>query len=150
MCASWCLVWPYSVLAPRLNLLNSKYPDVVLDATKDQTVELDIVADGFDAGIHFGEYIEKDMIAVRVSPDHRAGYRRIACILPPSPKPKEPRDLLQHVCINFLHALAGLYRWEFEKGKKELSVGVNGPLMVDDLGLVLRAALDGIGACFRS
>jgi len=41
-----------------------------------------------------------------------------------------------------------MYRWEFEKGKKELSVAVNGPLIVDDLELVVRAALEGIGLVF--
>jgi DNA-binding transcriptional LysR family regulator len=136
-----------SVLAPRLNLLNSKYPDVVLDVTTDDS-RRDIVADGFDVGIHFGEYIEKDMIAVRVSPDQRPAIVGSPAYFRSHPKPKEPRDLLQHVCINFRHGAAGLYRWEFEKGKKELSVGVNGPLIVDDLGLVLRAALDGIGLAF--
>ena len=44
----------------------------------------------------------------------------------------------------------GVYRWEFEKGKKSLSVSVNGPLIVDDVGLVTRAALDGVGLAFIS
>ena len=136
-----------SVLAPKLGLLNSKYPDVVLDVTTDDS-RRDIVADGFDAGIHFGEYIEKDMIAVRVSPDQRPAIVGSPSYFRSHPRPKEPRDLLQHLCINFRHGAAGLYRWEFEKGKKELSVGVTGPLIVDDLGLVLRAALDGVGLAF--
>ncbi|WP_260473134.1 LysR substrate-binding domain-containing protein [Edaphobacter aggregans] len=59
-----------SVLAPKLGRLHKEYPEIVLDVTTDDS-RRDIVADGFDAGIHFGEYIEKDMIAVRVSPDHR-------------------------------------------------------------------------------
>ena len=81
-----------SVLAPRLNLLNSKYPDVVLDVTTDDS-RRDIVADGFDAGIHFGEYIEKDMIAVRVSPDQRPAIVGSPAYFRSHPKPKEPRDL---------------------------------------------------------
>jgi DNA-binding transcriptional LysR family regulator len=136
-----------SVLAPKLGILNSKYPDIVLDVTTDDS-RRDIVADGFDAGIHFGEYIEKDMIAVRVSPDQRPAIVGSPGYFRSHPKPKEPRDLLQHLCINFRHGAAGLYRWEFEKGKKEISVGVTGPLIVDDLGLVLRAALDGVGLAF--
>jgi DNA-binding transcriptional LysR family regulator len=136
-----------SILAPRLSMLNSKYPDVVLDVTTDDS-RRDIVADGFDAGIHFGEYIEKDMIAVRISPDQHPAIVGSPAYFRSHPKPKEPRDLLQHACINFRHGAAGLYRWEFEKGKKEISVGVTGPLIVDDLGLVLRAALDGIGLAF--
>ncbi len=136
-----------SVLAPRLGILHSRYPDIVLDVTTDDS-RRDIVADGFDAGIHFGEYIEKDMIAVRVSPDQRAAIVGSPKYFSSHPKPKEPRDLLEHPCINFKHGTAGLYRWEFEKGKKELSVAVTGPLIVDDLGLVLTAALDGVGLAF--
>jgi DNA-binding transcriptional LysR family regulator len=136
-----------SVLAPKLALLNQKYPGIVLDVTTDNS-RRDIVADGFDAGIHFGEYIEKDMIAVRVSPDHRPAIAGSPDYFRSHPKPREPRDLLQHSCINFRHGPSELYRWEFEKGKKELSVAVNGPLIVDDLELVLRAALDGIGLVF--
>lgn len=136
-----------SVLAPKLALLHKKYPDIVLDVTTDNS-RRSIVADGFDAGIHFGEYIEKDMIAVRVSPDHRAAIVGSPEYFRLHPKPKEPRDLLQHSCINFRHGPTELYRWEFEKGKKELSVAVNGPLIVDDLELVVRAALDGIGLVF--
>ena len=136
-----------SVLAPRLGILHSKYPDIMLDVTTDDS-RRNIVADGFDAGIHFGEYIEKDMIAVRVSPDQRPAIVGSPEYFRSHSKPKEPRDLLQHPCINFRHGAAGLYRWEFEKGKKEVSVGVTGPLIVDDLGLVLRAALDGVGLAF--
>jgi DNA-binding transcriptional LysR family regulator len=136
-----------SVLAPKLALLHKKYPDIVLDVTTDNS-RRDIVSDGFDAGIHFGEYIEKDMIAVRLSADHRAAIVGSPEYFRSYPKPKEPRDLLQHRCVNFRHSATELYRWEFQKGKKELSVAVHGPLIVDDLELVVRAALDGIGLVF--
>ena len=59
------------VLGPKLAKFTRDYPDVVLEITADDS-RMDIVAGGFDAGIHFGEYIQKDMIAVRVSKDHRA------------------------------------------------------------------------------
>src|SRR5206468_1905407 len=65
-------------------------------------------------------------------------------------KPKSPRDLVRYPCINFRHGDAGLYRWEFEKGRKSLSVAVSGPLIVDDLNLVTRAALDGVGLAYMS
>ena len=138
-----------SVLAPKLGRLHREYPEILLDVTTDDS-RRDIVADGFDAGIHFGEYIAKDMIAVRVSPDHRPAIVGSPEYFKSHPKPKEPRDLLQHSCINFRHGTAGLYRWEFEKGKKELSVAVSGPLIVDDLELVFRGALDGVGLAFVS
>jgi DNA-binding transcriptional LysR family regulator len=138
-----------TVLGPKLAKFTRDYPDVVLDITADDS-RLDIVAGGFDAGIHFGEYIQKDMIAVRVSKDHRAAIVDAPSYLKSHPKPKTPHDLLKHRCINFRHGSAGVYRWEFDKGKKSLSVAVNGPLIVDDVDTLVRAAIDGIGLAFVS
>lgn len=138
-----------TVLGPNLALFARNYPDIVLDVTADDS-RMDIVAGGFDAGIHYGEYIQKDMIAVRVSKDHRAAIVGSPAYFKSHPKPRSPHDLLSHPCINFRHGSAGIYRWEFDKGKKSLSVAVNGPLIVDDVELLVRAAFDGIGLAFMS
>ena len=138
-----------TVLGPKLAKFTHDYPAVVLDITADDS-RLDIVAGGFDAGIHFGEYIQKDMIAVRVSKDHRAAIVGAPGYFKSHPKPKTPHDLLKHRCVNFRHGTAGLYRWEFDKGKKSLSVSVNGPLIVDDVETLIRAAIDGVGLAFVS
>src|SRR5438034_567758 len=58
------------------------------------------------------------------------------------------RDKLQHRCINFRHDRDEIYRWEFDKGKRSLAIAVNGPLIVDDVELVIRAALDGVGLAY--
>jgi DNA-binding transcriptional LysR family regulator len=63
-------------------------------------------------------------------------------------EPKSPRDLPAHRCINFRHGSAGAYHWEFDKGRKSLSVGVNEPLTVDDGDVLIRAAVDGVGLAF--
>ena len=139
----------HSVIAPKLGELARRYPDIILDVTTDDS-RRDIVADHFDAGIHFGEYIQKDMIAVRVSPDHRPAIVASPEYLRSRPKPTLPRDLLKHRCINFRHGSAGIYRWEFEKGRNSMSIGVSGPLVVEDEELVIRAALDGVGFAFIS
>jgi len=136
-----------AVLAPKLGRLQREYPEIILDVTTDNR-RRDIVADGFDAGIHLGEFIEKDMIAVRLTRDHRPAIVGSPDYFKSHPKPKEPRDLLNHRCINFRHGPSELYRWEFEKGKKELSVAVNGPLIVDDTELVFQGALQGVGLAF--
>jgi len=138
-----------TVLGPKLAPLAGDYPDLVLDVTAADS-RMDIVAGGFDAGIHYGEYIQKDMIAVRVSKDHRAAIVGSPAYFKSHPKPKSPHDLLSHRCINFRHGSAGIYRWEFDKGRKSLSVAVNGPLIVDDVELLVRAAIDGIGLAFMS
>jgi DNA-binding transcriptional LysR family regulator len=136
-----------TVLAPKLGQFARDYPEILLDVTTDDN-RMDLVAGGFDAGIQFGEYIEKDMIAVRVSPDQRPAIVGAPSYFESHPKPKSPRDLVRHSCINFRHGSAGVYRWEFENGRKSLSVGVNGPLIVDDVDLVIRAAIDGVGLAF--
>ncbi len=87
-----------AVLGPKLAKFAGDYPDVVLDITADDS-RRDIVAGGFDAGIHFGEYIQKDMIAVRVSKDHRAAIVGAPSYFKMHPKPKTPHDLLRHRCI---------------------------------------------------
>ena len=138
-----------AVLTPTIGRFVQDYPDITLEVTTDDS-RMDIVAGGFDAGIHFGEFIEKDMIAVRLSPDQRPAIVASPAYFESHAKPRSPRDLIHHRCINFRHGSAGVYRWEFEKGRKSLSVAVNGPLIVDDLELVISAALDGVGLAYMS
>ena len=138
-----------TVLAPKLNRFAREYPDVVLDVTTGES-RVDLVAGGFDAGIHLMEFIEQDMIAVRVSRDLRAAIVGSPRYFESHPKPASPRDLLSHRCINYRHGSAGVYRWEFDKGKQSLVVAVNGPLVLDDVEVVIRAAIDGVGLAFIS
>jgi len=138
-----------TVLAPKLGQFARAYPDVVLDVTTDES-RVDIVAAGFDAGIHFGEFIERDMITFRVSQDHRPAIVGSPRYFESHEKPASPRDLPSHRCINFRHGSAGVYRWEFDKGKQSLTVGVTGPLIVDDVEIMVRAAIDGVGLAFMS
>jgi len=88
------------------------------------------------------------MIAVRVSGDRRPVIVGSAAYFKSRSKPKSPRDLLDHRCINFRHGSDGVYRWEFEKSKKSLSIGVSGPLIVDDVAIAIRAAIDGVGLAY--
>src|SRR5882672_7843291 len=116
------------VLAPKLAEFARNYPDVVLDLTTSSSGRLDLVGAGFDAGIHLGEFVERDMVAVRVSPEQRAAIVAAPSYFASHPKPKSPRDLPAHRCINFRHGSAGVYHWEFDKGRKSLAVAVSGPL----------------------
>jgi DNA-binding transcriptional LysR family regulator len=135
------------VLAPKLERFTREYPDVLLDITTDDS-PLDVVAGRFDAGIHLGEFIERDMIAVRVSRDQRAAIVGSPRYFKTNPKPTSPRDLTAHRCINICMGSAGVYRWEFDKGKQSLTVGVTGPLTIDDMDMTIQAATEGIGLAF--
>jgi len=55
-----------------------------------------------------------------------------------------PQDLKDHSCIGFRFSNA-LYCWEFEKGRKALTVSPQGPASFDDPDLVIQAVMDGIG-----
>jgi DNA-binding transcriptional LysR family regulator len=138
-----------TVLAPKLGEFARDYPDVVLDITTDEA-RVDLVAAGFDAGIHLGEFIERDMLVIRVSADRRPAIVGSPGYFAAHPKPQSPRDLTKHRCINYRHGSAGVYRWELDKGRESLTVAVDGPLIVDEVELIVRAALDNVGLAFMA
>jgi len=131
------------VLMPRLRAFAEAYPDIVLDVVT-VTGPVDLVAGEFDAGIQLGEYIQKDMIAVRVSPELRLAVVGSPRYFASRPMPQRPKDLNYHRCIT-LRLPSGPYRWEFEQGRKSVTISVNGPLVIDDTHLVIQAALAGVG-----
>ena len=89
-----------SVLAPKLGEFARHYPDVILEVTTDDS-RIDLVAAGFDAAIHFGEFIAQDMIAVRVSPDIEHAVVAAPTYFESHAVPTSPKELLSHRCINF-------------------------------------------------
>jgi len=145
------LVTPMSatmVLAPKLVAFAQRFPDIVLEVTTTQEGRTELVASGFDAGIHLGESIQRDMVAVRVSRDQRLAVVGSRDYFAAHPKPKSPHDLLRHRCINLRGGSARPYRWEFEKNGEAVVVDVSGPLIFDDADLMIRAAMDGLGLTF--
>ena len=136
------------VLAPKLEPFVSRYPEVTVDITTTLESRVDLVAGGFDAGIRLGEYIEHDMVAVRVSPDQRAAIVGSPAYFETHGRPRTPRDLPKHRCLNFRHGSRGEYRWEFEKGRRSLAVGVRAQVVFDDVELLLRAAIGGAGLIY--
>jgi hypothetical protein len=92
--------------------------------------------------------IQRDMVAVRVSRDHRLAVVGSPDYFASHAKPSSPHDLPNHRCINLHGGSAGPYRWEFEKNADAVVVDVSGPLVVDDADLMIRAAVDGLGLTF--
>jgi DNA-binding transcriptional LysR family regulator len=132
-----------AVLMPRLRAFTKAYPEIVLDVTATND-PVDLVAGEFDAGIQIGEFIQKDMVAVRVSTDLRLALVGSPQYFASHPPPKAPQDLKDHACIGFRFS-NGMYRWEFEKGKKAVHFNPQGPISFDDSGLVIEAVLEGAG-----
>src|SRR5580692_11263083 len=133
----------YMVLLPKLAHFCRTYPEIVLEVTSSND-PVDLVAGEYDAGVQIGEFIQRDMIAVRVSKDMRLAVVGSPEYFLSHPIPRTPRDLKDHACIAFRFS-SGIYRWEFEKGRKALTVNPQGPATFDDPELVIRAVLNGIG-----
>jgi len=131
------------VLLPKLERFTRAYPDVVLEITTSND-PIDLVASEFDAGIHIGELIQRDMIAVRVSADLRLAVVGSPEYFAQHPIPRTPQELKEHLCIGFRFG-GSVYRWEFEKVRKAVTVYPQGPVTFDDPDSVIEAVLKGVG-----
>ena len=137
-----------AVLWPALEKLLPDYPDIKVEIVIDYGLT-DIVAERYDAGVRTGEMVAKDMIAVRIGPDMRSAVVGAPSYFAKRPKPKTPQDLTTHSCINLrLPTHGGLYAWEFEKGKRDLRVRVDGQLVFNGTAPMLDAALAGAGLAY--
>jgi len=130
---------------PVLRTLLPSYPDIRVEIVLDYGL-VDLAAERFDAGIRLGEHVDKDMIAVRISPDMRQAVVGAPDYFARHSTPRTPQDLVTHACINlWLSESRGHYVWEFGKGGREVKVRVNGPLAFNDIAMMRSAALDGLG-----
>jgi DNA-binding transcriptional LysR family regulator len=137
-----------STLLPKLTPLMRAYPDVHIEFDVNYGFR-DIVADRFDAGVRMGEEIDRDMIAMPIGPT-----LRMAAVASPSywethGKPKSPRDLLQHRCINIRFPThGGQYVWEFERRGRQQNVRVDGQVVFNASQHIVDAALAGLGIAY--
>jgi DNA-binding transcriptional LysR family regulator len=137
-----------SVVMPALPGFLSAHPDIRVDMIVDDNLT-DIVADRIDAGIRFGDIVEKDMIAVRIGADIRMAVVGAPSYFAEHPVPQTPRELSSHRCINYRHIKSGgLYAWDFEEEGRPLQVRVEGPLVFNNSDLIREAALAGQGLAF--
>ena len=133
------------IVVPRLEAFQQIYPDVELDLTIEEGLT-DIVAQGFHAGIRLGDHLQDDMTAVRLSRIEDGAYVASPAYLERRGTPTRPEDLLHHTCIRHRQVSSGeISRWSFSDGDTDQTVGVGGGLIVDDLRIVVDAALRGFG-----
>ncbi len=136
------------VLEPKLPSFLLAHPEVQVEVSIDNGLS-DLVAEGFDAGIRFGEHVDKDMIAVRVGPDLRTIVVGTPDYFARHSEPETPADLASHACIGYrLKSTGGLLPWEFERDGKEINIRVRGPLIADEVPLTLATVRAGVGLGF--
>jgi len=121
------------------------HPQVRLDLAVSEA-PVDIVAEGFDAGVRLGEVIDRDMIAVPVSGDIRLVVVGTPAYFDRHRIPEHPRHLAEHECIGWHPtAEAPAYRWEFTENGRDFSVAVPARVITTDPSINIRLALAGAG-----
>jgi len=136
-----------TILLPKLLPLMQRYPDIHIEFDVSYAFR-DIVADRFDAGVRMGESIDKDMIAMPISPKLRMAAVASPAYFEKHPIPKVPTDLTHHNCINIRFPSGGVYVWEFERRGRQLNVRVEGQAVFNTSPHIVLAALDGLGVAY--
>ena len=134
-----------TVIGPIVARFSAEYPEIGLDISV-EVEHRDIVGERFDAGVHPGESIAQDMIALPIGGQFRFSTVASPHYLAKKSVPTVPDDLPQHNCIKYRGGPdSDGHSWKFCKADQALDVEVKGSLTVNDPALALRAALDGMG-----
>lgn len=137
------------VLLPVIPELRRRHPRIELEVTVDDRF-VDIVAEGYDAGVRLSEAIERDMVQLRLTGAFRFVVVGAPSYLERHGTPARPEDLLRHECITFRSSIGGaLYAWELERGRRSWRVAVRGGIVVTgDTELTLTLAERGLGLAY--
>lgn len=128
--------------------MSRRHPRLTVEVISDDAL-VDVVAQGFDAGIRLGEMIAQDMVAVRMTPPCRAILVASPAYLAKRPAPESLADLAEQNCIGFrLLGSGAIYAWELKDGAREVAVPVGGTVRVSDASYARDLALAGIGIAY--
>ncbi|TCV92631.1 LysR family transcriptional regulator [Biostraticola tofi] len=125
----------------------ANFPGMELDLVAEGQL-VDIVEQGFDAGVRLGEAVPRDMIAVRLSEDMRFLAVCAPHYLAGRELPATPEDLLKHQCIRQRLPSGKRYRWEFSRHGQTMAIDVPGNLTLDNIQLMIEAAHQGLGIAY--
>jgi DNA-binding transcriptional LysR family regulator len=136
------------VIEPVLPTFRARHPRIEVEvAVEDRLV--DIVADGYDAGVRLSESIERDMVQVRLTDPFRFVVVGRPDYLARHGAPQRPEDLLRHECFTFRSQTTGaLYAWELERGRRNWRVPVRGGIVSSDSRLSISMAERGLGLAY--
>ncbi|MCM2471963.1 LysR family transcriptional regulator [Rhizobium sp. CG5] len=137
------------LLMPILAEYHSRCPDVHIDVVSEGRA-VDIVAEGFDVGIRLRELIPQDMVAIPLTLQERFFVFGAPSYFERHGVPAVPADLLRHACLRLRLPSGTVYRWEFERHGEAFRIDVNGPMTLQDMGMMLEAAVAGIGLAYMT
>ncbi len=135
------------VLGPVLGRLIARNPNLALEIVATDRL-VDIVEEGFDAGIRLGESLREGMIAVRINPRLRFAVVGSPGYFAQRPIPQAPAALRDHVCIQNMYPNSTRYPWTFERDGHKVAFEPVGPLALHDHELMIEAARAGIALAY--
>ncbi|WP_144152170.1 LysR family transcriptional regulator [Paraburkholderia sp. BCC1885] len=124
-----------------------RYPDMKLDIVTEGRL-IDIVVEGFDAGVRLAETVPRDMIAVPFGEPQRFAVVASPAYFAQHAPPRTPAELHAHQCIRARMPSGVIYQWEFERRGEALRIDGKGPLTLDEPGLMLQAVRAGLGVAY--
>lgn len=138
------------VILPVLPALRERHPRIQVEVVIDERL-VDIVTEGYDAGVRLSESIERDMVSVRLTDPFRFVVVATPAYLARHGTPQRPEDLLRHECITFRSLTTGaLYAWELERGRRNWRVPVRGNIVTSDGATSAALAAQGLGLAYAS
>jgi DNA-binding transcriptional LysR family regulator len=138
------------VVLPVLPGFREAYPEIKVDIDVNDA-SVDLAAEGIDAGIRIGDFVERDMVAVRLTPGFRWRVLGTPDYLARHGTPKQPEELLRHQCIGYRFPTAkSVYRWEFLRKGRSFSVDVAGGIIVNDHLTMIALARAGTGLAYTA
>jgi DNA-binding transcriptional LysR family regulator len=132
------------VLCPLAFAFMDRYREVSVELVSDAAI-VDIVAQGFDAGVRFGRQLAQDMIAVPLGPPLRYAIVASPNYVNRRDRPMVPSDLVLHDCIRRRYPGGTLSTWAFEKDGESLEIEPRGRLTLSSAQQELQAAVAGQG-----
>src|SRR5690349_2979981 len=136
------------VITPVLPTFRARHPRIEVEVVLEDRL-VDIVGEGYDAGVRLSEAIERDMVQVRLTDEFRFVVVGAPEYLARHGTPRRPEDLLRHECITFRSATTGaLYAWELERGKRNWRVPVRGGVVTNEPHLCVTLAERGLGLVY--
>jgi len=132
------------LLEPLVASFCQAYPEIEVEIAASAEL-IDVVAEGFDAGIRMGQFIAADMVAVRLSPPFRLIVVASLAYLARSGQPERPGDLSEHACLRFRRSNGVLASWSLNDNGRTIDIAVSGPFIANDYPTILGAAMQGMG-----
>jgi DNA-binding transcriptional LysR family regulator len=132
------------LLEPLIASFCQAYPEVEVEIATSKKL-VDLAAEGFDAGIRFGQFVDADMVAVPLTPPLRLIVVGSPAYFAERNRPSHTDDLRQHACLRWRRSSGALALWSFDDNGRAIEIAVSGPFIAHDFPTMLGAAVEGMG-----